>query len=218
MTKDQLSPRQLRYDRTWNAIHNAAYELVTAQGMRATTVDEIAEKAGVSPRTFFNYFPTKDDAVLGLRAPKLTDEMLERDAQRGDRYVYLRIVMLLLEILESSMSERTRDIIIALAPEYPELKLHVKHLQMEAERILSDFLLSIDWTAFAEKGRRGDFVFLPEGEELPESAHRRVRASVYASYAVLRSVVINGALPTPEEREERIMEAIEILQSLLRED
>lgn len=218
MTKDQLTPRQQRYDHTWRSIHDAAYELVTAQGMRATTVDEIAEKAGVSPRTFFNYFPTKDDAVLGLRAPKLTEKMLERDAQRGDRYVYLRIVMLLLEILESSMSERTRDIIIALAPEHPELKLHVKHLQMEAERILSDFLLSVDWTAFAEKGRRGDFIFLPEGKELPEAAHQKVRASVYASYAVLRSITTNGALPVPEEREERIMEAIEILQGLLRED
>ncbi|SSC21934.1 transcriptional regulator, TetR family, partial [Klenkia terrae] len=51
---------------TRRALHVAALELVAERGLDAVSVDEIATAADVSPRTFFNYFPTKDDAVLGL--------------------------------------------------------------------------------------------------------------------------------------------------------
>ena len=42
----------------------AAISLFLAQGYDETTVDEIAEAAGVARRTFFRYFRTKDDAVF----------------------------------------------------------------------------------------------------------------------------------------------------------
>jgi AcrR family transcriptional regulator len=48
------------------ALHEAALRLVAERGLDGVSVDDIAERADVSPRTFFNYFPTKDDAVLGL--------------------------------------------------------------------------------------------------------------------------------------------------------
>ncbi len=48
------------------ALHEAALRLVAERGLDAVSVDDIAEAADVSPRTFFNYFPTKVDAVLGL--------------------------------------------------------------------------------------------------------------------------------------------------------
>ncbi len=35
-----------------------------SHGYDATTVDDIADAAGISQRTFFRYFPTKDDAIL----------------------------------------------------------------------------------------------------------------------------------------------------------
>ena len=41
-----------------------AIELFTARGFVEVTVDEIAEAAGISPRTFFRYFPTKAHVVL----------------------------------------------------------------------------------------------------------------------------------------------------------
>src|SRR4051795_4333102 len=48
------------------ALHKAALQLVAERGLDGVSVDDIAERADVSPRTFFNYFTSKDDAVLGL--------------------------------------------------------------------------------------------------------------------------------------------------------
>lgn len=43
-----------------------AWKLFAQHGFREVTVDEIAESAGVSARTLFRYFPTKEDFLLGF--------------------------------------------------------------------------------------------------------------------------------------------------------
>ena len=50
--------------RTQRALQNAALDLFARQGYDVTTTDEIAERAGVSPRTFFRYFPTKESVLF----------------------------------------------------------------------------------------------------------------------------------------------------------
>ncbi|AEI12624.1 TetR/AcrR family transcriptional regulator [Cellulomonas gilvus] len=47
------------------ALVDATQRLVERDGLDAVTVEAICEAAGVSTRTFFNYFESKDDAVLG---------------------------------------------------------------------------------------------------------------------------------------------------------
>ena len=44
-------------------LHHAAMELFTKNGFDSTTVEEIAEAAGVSKRSFFRYFETKADLL-----------------------------------------------------------------------------------------------------------------------------------------------------------
>jgi AcrR family transcriptional regulator len=58
---------------TYRAIAHAARQLVQQRGLDAVTVDQIAEAAGISTRTFFNYFPCKEDAVVGIDPAILTD-------------------------------------------------------------------------------------------------------------------------------------------------
>jgi AcrR family transcriptional regulator len=43
-----------------------AMELFLAQGFDQTTIDQLAAVAGISRRSFFRYFPTKEDVVLGF--------------------------------------------------------------------------------------------------------------------------------------------------------
>lgn len=56
-------------DRTWRAVRaeitDAAMRLFAERGFGATTVEQIAEAAGISRRSFFRYFETKEDVVLG---------------------------------------------------------------------------------------------------------------------------------------------------------
>jgi AcrR family transcriptional regulator len=96
-----------------------AIELFIERGYDATTVDDIALAAGVSRRSFFRYFPTKDDVVFhGL------DEIAEQVAAElrtadGDDWGCLRDVLThwqeqlyvsgrVLELVESSPALRAR--------------------------------------------------------------------------------------------------------------
>jgi TetR/AcrR family transcriptional regulator, regulator of mycofactocin system len=46
-------------------IERAALDLFTRRGFEGVTIDEVAEVAGISRRTYFRYFATKADAVWG---------------------------------------------------------------------------------------------------------------------------------------------------------
>jgi len=50
---------------TRRALRDAALELVARRGFAHVTVEDIAEAADVATRTFFNYFPSKESAVIG---------------------------------------------------------------------------------------------------------------------------------------------------------
>lgn len=64
--EDRLGLREMKKRQTRLAMHRAAVELVAEHGYSPVTVEMIARQAGVSTRTFFNHWVTKDAAVLGV--------------------------------------------------------------------------------------------------------------------------------------------------------
>jgi AcrR family transcriptional regulator len=57
--------RERKKRATRQALHDAALRLTLERGPEHLTVEEISAVAGVSPRTFFNYFPGKEQAIIG---------------------------------------------------------------------------------------------------------------------------------------------------------
>jgi len=77
----QLGLRERKKIKTRTAIRGATYALIEEQGYDATTIEQIAERAEVSPSTVFRYFPTKEDIVLTDEYdPILLEELRARPA------------------------------------------------------------------------------------------------------------------------------------------
>lgn len=67
--------RERKKAETRRALSSAALRLADELGPDGVTVEAIAEAAGVSPRTFFNYFSSKEDAIAGI-TPAHSSELL----------------------------------------------------------------------------------------------------------------------------------------------
>ena len=91
-----------RQARTWLAIHQAAQDQAIEHGPDCVTVAKIAELAGVSQRTFFNYFDSKDDAILGVKAPRITEESLAELASATSDSAVLRVARLVTDVGSST--------------------------------------------------------------------------------------------------------------------
>ncbi|MCA5893267.1 TetR/AcrR family transcriptional regulator [Isoptericola sp. NEAU-Y5] len=80
---DDIGLRERKKRARADTIVDAAQRLVLDRGLDAVTVEEIAAAAEISPRTFFNYFESKDDAVLGQGSFELSADVREAFAAGG---------------------------------------------------------------------------------------------------------------------------------------
>lgn len=91
-----IGRRERKKLETRRAISRAALDLALENGLDNLTVEAISEAADVSPRTFFNYFPSKEDALV-TDAARIGDELrpliLERPAGESPMQV-LRAVFI----------------------------------------------------------------------------------------------------------------------------
>ncbi|MEU1011036.1 TetR family transcriptional regulator [Streptomyces sp. NPDC005890] len=79
--RPRLGLRERKKIKTREAIRAATYALVKEQGYDATTIEQIADRAEVSPSTVFRYFPTKEDIVLTDEYdPLMLEELRARPA------------------------------------------------------------------------------------------------------------------------------------------
>ncbi|WP_245775518.1 TetR/AcrR family transcriptional regulator [Saccharopolyspora flava] len=81
---DGATPALKRRVNTAHRLTAAARRRTGEDGLSGFTVDEICDEAGISRRTFFNYFASKEDAVLGFTTLWDQQELEERFTAGGD--------------------------------------------------------------------------------------------------------------------------------------
>ncbi|MFJ8649850.1 TetR/AcrR family transcriptional regulator [Streptomyces sp. NPDC093546] len=135
-----LGLRERKKLKTRIAIRRATYRLIAERGYEATTIEQIAQAAEVSPSTVVRYFPAKEDIVLtdeydpvieaALRARPAGEEPL-----RSLRAVITRAAADLLEHEPDEVRQRAR-----LLVEVPAVRARMTETMAETSQLLSRVL------------------------------------------------------------------------------
>ena len=107
--QEELTLREQKRLATRDAIEDAATKLVDGRGFNDVTVEEICEAAGISRRTFFNYFDSKDSAVLGGPSKEFTEDVRQRFLTEPTD----NVLTLALHVVEAHMVGHHRDTVVA---------------------------------------------------------------------------------------------------------
>lgn len=117
-------------------IHRIAEKMSDEHGIARVMIEDVAQAAAISRRTFFNYFATKEDAILGLQAPKLTtkakDAFVSNDGPLLERTVQL-IIDVNSTALVPGVSVKEH---IAIRKKYPELRVRLDYYTTQCEQIV----------------------------------------------------------------------------------
>jgi AcrR family transcriptional regulator len=104
-----IGRRDRKKNATRQALRSAALRLVAERGFTHVTVEDIAEAADVSTRTFFNYFPTKESAVIG-GDPERIEQMRMTLLQRPVEESALEALSAVLVQYAAAMEEELDDL------------------------------------------------------------------------------------------------------------
>lgn len=84
---DATGHRQQKRRATLTRIADAGLNLFLQQGYETTTLDQIADAAGISRRTFFHYFRSKEEVLLAHQgsgfSSSLQQEFLQQDPEQA---------------------------------------------------------------------------------------------------------------------------------------
>jgi AcrR family transcriptional regulator len=118
--KRAVGLRERKKEKTRLAIQREALRLFEKQGYDATTIEQIADAVEISPSTFFNYFPSKEDVfVYDPYDPQVLEALAELPTEGSLTATFRRLSEML-----SVLFERDRDLLLLrmrLALETPEL-------------------------------------------------------------------------------------------------
>lgn len=99
--------RDIARDAVRDEVMRQAWDLFGEQGFEATTIDQIATAAGMSRRTFFRYFRSKDELLLERLVEAGSQVAFELQARPADEGPWLAL-------------RQAFDVVIRRQEEYPE--------------------------------------------------------------------------------------------------
>lgn len=106
---EELGRRERKKLETRRALASAALRLAVEKGPDQVTIEEIADAADVSVRTFFNYFSSKEEAIVG-RDPEsrsvLVQRLLDRPAEEDPFEAVRNVIRSWFEDADSWIHER----------------------------------------------------------------------------------------------------------------
>lgn len=143
---DSATPTRLseRMAATASSITSLSRRLTADHGLNGFTIEELCDQVGISRRTFFNYFPSKEDAVLGIDESDETRRFAESFLAAGSRgwpAVVDDLIGLAVEHITSSgfgLAEHA-DFVKAIARE-PRLLSRFIGLSREREQMLAELV------------------------------------------------------------------------------
>lgn len=174
----ELGLREAKRRTTAHTLSRTAFELTCARGLDGFTLEELAEHAGVSRRTFANYFSCKEEAVTALAIEQLRDGINTLPELPAATPLIDWVRALAKHQLSGGMLPLLRDL-RSMAAQYPALDPHLSKVHTQIRR-----------EAQAAVSARA-------GEGVPQLT---VRILVGAIYGALMAV-IDGASALTNERD-----------------
>jgi len=190
MTDDGLGLREQKRRATRRALQIALLEGALERGVENVTIDEVCRSAQVSPRTFFNYFASKEEAIAGAPGPfEVPGGQLERFVA-GEHDVLTDLVTMIAGNIDDSDDvevHRLRKRVLEREPQLLGMRVaetqrfHQSAVQVTVQRLRAD----------AERARRA-----PDEEAIA----RRAGLVVLVAAAVTRHAwsrwVASGGTPS----------------------
>ncbi|MGC5664340.1 TetR/AcrR family transcriptional regulator [Micromonospora sp. WMMD723] len=137
-----MSLRERKRARTRQALVDAAVDLFGRQGYEATTIAEIAAAADVGTRTFFSYFPSKED-LLFPEADRRVRVALDAIAGRSPDEEPAEVLLRALRQANDESGDMTGPLAalrIRLTMEVPAVRGRALQLQWESQREIARLL------------------------------------------------------------------------------
>jgi AcrR family transcriptional regulator len=132
--------RERKRRQTRERIESAALRLFLERGFDATTIEDITESADVSKRSFFDYFPSKEDVVTAWQ-DSFSCELIDAVAAQPAGASLVEVVETAIHAaLRVAIADPQRLALAALISNTPALRARDQLKYVKLERKLADAL------------------------------------------------------------------------------